>query len=187
MALASLAGRGGEGRSRGVCVRRFGVRWWLDLSGLAPSLADVGQAWRALRRGDGALSSWSSSAALGKIREAAAKTEGDGGPGRRGRLVGVGSDGFPCGKPDPEQVELGAWRRPMRLHWLHPSRRRWCFLRLTKLSGKGLCLLQVDAAKTMVLSFDLRRLHVGWKKEVLGPLFSFCFCACVVLCILNFI
>ena len=80
-----------------------------------------------------------------------AKMEGDGGPGGCRWLVGVGSAGFLRGRPDPEQVELGARRRPMRLHWLHPSRWRWCFLRLTTLSSKEFFLLQVAAVKTTML------------------------------------
>ena len=53
-----------------------------------------------------------------------AKTEDGGGPGGCRWRVGEGSVGLLRGWPDPEQTELGTRRRPMRLHRLHPSRRR---------------------------------------------------------------
>ena len=50
--------------------------------------------------------------------------EGDGGPGGCRWLVGVGSAGFLHGRSDPKRDELGAWRRPMQIHWPDPSRRK---------------------------------------------------------------
>ena len=122
-----------------------------------------------------------------------AKMEGDGRPGWCSWLDGVGSAGFLRGRPDPELVELGARRRPMWLNWLHPSRWRWCFLRLTKLSGKGLCLLHVDAVMMMLLSAAascgvlLGHLHLGWKKEVSWSSVLLMYLLLYLLCILYFI
>ena len=117
---------------------------------------------------------WSSVApSVVMVDFAGAKMDGDGGPGRCRWFVGMGSAGFLCGRPDPEQVELGARRRPIRLHWLHPSRWRWCLLRLSTLSGKGFFLLQDVAVKTMMLPSSaaccgvyLWRLQVWWMMEV---------------------
>ena len=89
-----------------------------------------------------------------------AMSEDGGGPGGCRWRVGEGSVGLLRGWPDMEQTELGARRRPIWLHRLHPSRWRWCFLRLSKLSGKGLCLIQGSA---MVVF--LRHLHLEWKWE----------------------
>ena len=93
------------------------------------------------------------------LLDGAIKEDG-GGPGGFDWRVRWGSAGFLRGRPDPEQTELGARRRPIRLHWHHPSRRRWCFLRLITLYGKGFGLLQV-AATSMFL---LRHLRLGWKR-----------------------
>ena len=90
-----------------------------------------------------------------------AKKEEDDGPGGWRWCVGWGSGGFLRRRPGPEQSVLGARRRPMRHHWLHPSRWRWCHLRLITLSGKGLGLLHGSA-----MALLLRHLHLGWKRKI---------------------
>ena len=89
-----------------------------------------------------------------------ARNEDGGGPGGCRWRVGKGSVGLLRGRLDPVQAELGARRRPIWLHRLHPSRWRWCFLRLSTLSSKGLCLLH-GSAMEMILRF----LHLEWLWE----------------------
>ena len=68
--------------------------------------------------------------------------EGVGGPEAGLWSAGEGSACLRCGRPDPEQEELGALRRLIRLHRQDPPRRRWCFLQLINAMWLGVLLLR---------------------------------------------
>ena len=93
------------------------------------------------RHGDGAKKGagdgWSSSASLHLCRRL---KEWIGVPEAGSWSAGEGSACLRCGRPDPEDEELGATRRLMRLHWPDPSRRRWCLLQLINAMRLGVLL-----------------------------------------------
>ena len=89
--------------------------------------------------------------------------EGDGGPEAGRWSAGVGSASLLSGRLDPVRDELGARRRPIRLHWLVPSRRRWWILRLSNALGLGVHLVP---GMVVACFFLLRRLAGGGVRQV---------------------
>ena len=75
--------------------------------------------------------------------------DGDG-PGVDWRCEGEGS-----GSPDPVQVDLGGFRRPMQLQRLVPTHWSWWILRLINAIGKGIFVFQVLGLELMLFLPDL--------------------------------
>ena len=154
---AVALGAVGTSTNKADGLLEFGV--WLLLFDPIVAVTEDGVRWRDLELLRGFLL---------QVEERGLK-ERDGGPGAGLRSAGEGSVCLRCGRPDPEQVELGATRRLMRLHRQDPPRRRWCFLQLINVMWLGVLLL--------------RRIGVVGVLLLVVDLFFFASRGCVFLCV----